>query len=136
MGTFETPLVDEDLTDGERRFMFLLLNEYDGPAKRAYQLLCPVIGLSNEDEWDRLIHRLMTAIQNKEPLSDLDWARTLFLAEISYGSSLVGSGLDFGTSRDSDWIALLRSIQRKIGSYQRFRLLVENAHYSPSPTTP
>jgi hypothetical protein len=136
MDISEQPLVDEDLTDDERRFIGLLLNEYGGPAKRAYQLLCPVVGLSNEDEWDRLIQRLMTAIKNKEPLSDLDWARTLFLAEISYGSNLVGSGLDFGTSRDNEWIALLRSIQRKLSGYERFRLLVENTHYSPSPTTP
>jgi hypothetical protein len=136
MGTFEPPPVNEDLTDDERRFIFLLLNEYGGPAKRAWQLLCPVVGVPNEGEWDRLIKQLMIAIQNREPLSDLDWARTLFLTEISYGSNLVGSGLDFGTSRDNEWIAMLRSIQRKLSSYQRFRLLVENARYSPSRITP
>lgn len=36
-----------------------------------------------------------------------------------------GSRLDFGTSRDNEWIALLRSIQRKLDSYERFCLLVE-----------
>ena len=64
--------------------------------------LTPLLGLSNEDEWYDLYGRLREAIRNKEPLSDLDWARALFLTEISFGSDLVGSGLDLAPSLDGE----------------------------------
>jgi hypothetical protein len=104
-------LVAIELDDDERELMFLALNEYGGPTKHTYQLLCPLFGVSNEDEWYKLVIRLKEAIRNKEPLSDLDWARALFLTEISFGSNLVGSGLDFGPSADVYWIVVLHSIQ-------------------------
>jgi hypothetical protein len=125
----EPELVAIDLTDEERRLMILALNEYGGSANYAYQLLCPVFGQSNEDEWYQLTTRLREAIKNKEPLSDLDWARALFLTEISFGSSLVGSGLDFGPAADEYWLGILRSLQRKVSSYDRFLLLLQNASY-------
>jgi hypothetical protein len=125
----EPELVAIELTDEERELMVLALNEYGGPAKHAYQLLCPVLGQSNKGEWARLRSRLMEAIENKEPLSDLDWARALFLTEISFGSNLVGSGLDFGPAADEYWLGVLRSLQRKVSSYARFLLLLQNASY-------
>jgi hypothetical protein len=51
-------LVAIELDDDERELMFLALNEYGGPAKHAYQLLCPLFGLSNEDGWYQLVIRL------------------------------------------------------------------------------
>jgi hypothetical protein len=118
-----------ELTDEERRFMVIALNEYGGPAKDAYQLLCPVLGQSNRDEWVRLINRLMEAIEDNGPLSDLDWARALFLTEISFGSDLVGCGLDFERGADEYRLSLLRSLQYKVSSHARFLLLLQNAGY-------
>jgi len=44
----EPKLVAIDLTDEERKLMVLDLNQYGGLARHAYQLLCPVLGQSNE----------------------------------------------------------------------------------------
>lgn len=125
----EPSLVAIDLTDDERYFMALAVNEYRGPAGKAYRLLAPVLGLTNKAEWDRLIDRLIDSLRNGEPLSDLDWARSLFLVEISFGSSLVGCGLDFERGSDGYRLELLRNIQYKVSSYARFSLLLENAGY-------
>jgi hypothetical protein len=64
----EPQLVAIELTDEERRFMVLALNEYGGSAKHACQLLCPVFDQSNEDEWYQLTTRLREATRNNEPL--------------------------------------------------------------------
>jgi hypothetical protein len=72
------------------------------------------------------------AIDNNEPLSDLDWARALFLTEISFASDLVGAGLHFGPAADEYWFRVLRSIQRKISTYPRFLLLLQSASHSPA----
>jgi hypothetical protein len=122
-------LVPIELTDEERKLMVLALNEYGGTAQHTYKLLCRVLGQSNLDEWARLVNRLIEAIRNKEPLSDLDWARALYLTDISFGSTLVGSGLRFGPAADEYWFKILRSLQRKVSSYDRFLLLLENASY-------
>jgi hypothetical protein len=119
-----------DLTDEERELMVLALNEYAGTSQHTYQLLCPVLGQSNQHEWFRLINRLASAVEEKKPLSDLDWARAMFLTDISFGSTLVGSGLRFGRSADEYWFPILRSIQEKVSSYERFLLLVQNASYA------
>jgi hypothetical protein len=115
--------------------MVLALNEYAGTAQHTYRLLCPVLGRSNEHEWFSLINRLISSVKRREPLSDLDWARALFLTDISFGSTLVGSGLRFGRSADYYWFPILRSIQKKVSSHERFDLLVENARY-PSVESP
>jgi hypothetical protein len=125
----EAELVAIQLTDEERKLIVLALNEYGGSAQHTYKLLCPVLGQSNLDEWARLVNRLKEAIRNKEPLSDLDWARALFLTEISFGSDLVGSGLDFGRSKAEYWLRVLRSLQYKVSSHDRFLLLLQNASY-------
>jgi hypothetical protein len=119
-----------DLTDEERELMVLALNEYGGTAQHTFQLLCPVLGKSNLDEWAHLVNRLIAAIENKEPLSDLDWARAMFLADISFGSTLVGSGLRFGRGADQYWFEILRSLQKEVSSSDRFDLLVQNASFS------
>jgi hypothetical protein len=125
----EAELVAIQLTDEERKLMVLALNEYGGSAQHTYKLLCPVLGQSNLDEWARLVNRLKEAVRDKEPLSDLDWARALFLTEISFGSDLVGSGLDFGRSKAEYWLGVLRSLQYKVSSHDRFLLLLQNASY-------
>ena len=61
-----------------------------------------------------------------QPLSELDWARVLFLAECSWASSVVGAGLDFATVTgfsDDEAVNTLRGLQRKIGGIERAKLL-------------
>ena len=53
----------------------------------------------------------------------------MFLTDISFGSTLVGSGLRFGPAADEYWFEILRSLQGKVSTYPRFLLLLENASY-------
>lgn len=82
----EPALVAINLTGEERELMVLALNEYAGTAQHTYQLLCPVLGQPNIHEWAHLLNRLKEAIKNGEPLSDLDWARALFLQTSPLGA--------------------------------------------------
>lgn len=76
-----------------------------------------------------LIGRLYDAVQKGTPLSDLDWARVMFLTEITWASSLLGAAWDFemitGIS-DEEGIHLLRGLQRKIGCGRFLNLLYPN----------
>jgi hypothetical protein len=120
-------LVRIDLTDDERRLLVHGLNEYLGPAKGG-PLLTPLVGLSTTAEFYQLLASLMAAIENGEPLSDLDWARALVLTEISWASDLLGAGIEFSTNMpDEKALRVLRELQRKISSGHRFELLRDNA---------
>lgn len=97
-------LVSSDLTDGERDFIVLAHNEYRGPAKRAYRLLGRVLGCSDKAEWFSLIDRLIGTVKGSHhPMNELDWARALFLTEVSFRSDLVenarGSNAESGTDQ-------------------------------------
>ncbi|OBG25188.1 hypothetical protein [Mycobacterium sp. 852002-51057_SCH5723018] len=127
----ESELVAIELTDEERKLIVLALNEYAGTAQHTYRLLCPVLGQSSKQEWFQLVNRLSLAIEIKKPMSDLDWARALFLTDISFGSTLVGSGLRFGPAADKHWFEVLRSVQRKVSSHDRFLLLLQNTRQPP-----
>jgi hypothetical protein len=106
----------------------LSLNEYFGAARKGWPLLIPLLGLSTPGEFRVLVHHLMDALEHKEPLPDLDWARALLLTEICWASDLLGAGVEFATNiRDEKATPLLRSIQRKISSYDRFALLRDYA---------
>jgi hypothetical protein len=109
----ESEPVAIDLTDEERRFMYLALYEFFGPAS-GQPVMITALRLSGRAEFDNMVKRLGDAIEQRKPLSEADWARALFLTEVSWASNLVGSGLDFATSfRDEKAVQLLRSIQRK-----------------------
>jgi hypothetical protein len=123
--TDSSHLVAIELTDDERDFIQQTLEQW---ALSAASTPFPfqVLGLSTWEEFGLLTGRLERAVVAGEPLTDLDWARTLFLTEITWASNLVGSGLDFATvSRFADTaaVALLRSLQRKISTYKRAKLL-------------
>lgn len=120
-----------ELTDEERRFLVLALNEYRGPAGHAYQLLCPVVGEANKEGWIGLLDRLTAAIESNIPMSDLDWARALFLSEIAFASDLVGSALDLERGADERRLKTLRALQYKLSSRDGFQLLLQNASYPP-----
>jgi hypothetical protein len=85
--------------------------------------------VSDWAEFDALADRLAGAITQHEPLSDLDWARALFLTEISRASDIVGAGVEFAliSYSDEEAVKLLRSIQRKISNSYRANLLFPNA---------
>jgi len=53
----------------------------------------------------------------------------MFLTDVSFGSTLVGSGLRFGRAADEYWFGVLRSLQEKVSTYPRFLLLLQNASY-------
>jgi hypothetical protein len=116
------------LTDSERYFMYMALSEWGGLASYKPRPL-PILGVSDWAEFDALTDRLATAITQHESLSDLDWARALFLTEISWASDLVGAGVEFAliSHSDEEAVRLLRSIQRKISSRDRANLLFPNA---------
>jgi hypothetical protein len=120
----ESP-VTIDLTERERSFIVDGLREWQGSAGWK-PLPIEAMGISDLDEFDALTDRLRAAVGRGEPLTDLDWARVLFLGEITWASSLVGAALDFqivtGFS-DAEAIAVLRSLQRKISSRRRADLL-------------
>jgi hypothetical protein len=84
-----------------------------------------VLGLSTWEEFGELIVRLEHAVTDCEPLTDLDWARVLFLTEMTWASSLIGAGLDFDVVTrfsDTEAVSLLRGLQRKIGGFKRAKL--------------
>jgi hypothetical protein len=109
-----TELIDIELTDDERLFLSHGLNEYGGPI-RNQPVMVRALGLPDRASFEALVDRLMKAIWRKESLSKLDWARAVFLTEVSWASDLVGSGLDFATNfRDETAAPLLRSIQWKL----------------------
>jgi hypothetical protein len=126
--TDEDTLVAVDLTDNEWLVMSQAINEYWGPAGNAKLLIGPIFGVKNTAQWDALLQRLHNALASHQPLTDLDWARALFLTEISTGSALVGARLDSAaTVGGEDVFDILRSIQVKVGGYARFRVLLANS---------
>ncbi|BBU20533.1 hypothetical protein [Mycobacterium xenopi] len=112
----EPKLIPIDLTDDEREFMLTVLSEFEGPAGYTPYPI-KILGISTSDEFNELLIRLRRAIARKEPLSELDWARAQLLTETCWASSLIGSGLDYGTGGDEKALPLLRSIQRKLCRY-------------------
>lgn len=133
----DADLVAIDLTDDERYFMWWALGHWGGCASDA-PLPVNFLGFTGWDEFDAVTDRLATAIKSGEPLLDLDWARALLLTEISFGSDLIGAGVEFEMAcrfTDQDGLKLLRSLQHKIGSRERAALLFPGAGRPPAPPT-
>jgi hypothetical protein len=119
-----------ELTDREREFISKLLLEWSGSASRKPPPL-EILGLPHNDpsQFGILLDRLDDAVTQRTPLSDLDWARAMFLTEITWASSLLGAGADFETITgisDDEGIHLLRGLQRKIGRGRFLNLLYPN----------
>ena len=110
-------LVVVDLTEDERNFIWHAMYQWQfSAASKPFPI--QVLGLSNWDEFDELTARLAHAVTGSESLTDLDWARVLYLTECSWASSLVGASLDFAIVTgfsDTEGLHLLRGLQRKIG---------------------
>jgi hypothetical protein len=134
--TDSSALVSVDLTDRERKFIERAMQQWGLSASDA-SFPFQVLGLSTWEEFGALTVRLERAVKNADPLSNLDWARVLFLTEITWASDLVGSGLDFATVTgfsDTEAVALLRGLQRRyeIGGYQRGKLLFPDGGRTPT----
>jgi hypothetical protein len=126
--TDSSELVAVDLTEDERDFIQQTLEEWEATAADK-PFPFQVLGLSTWEDFGRLTFRLERAVADGQPLTDLDWARVLFLTEVTFASSLIGSGLDFDIVTrfsDSEGISVLRGLQRKIGSLDRAQLLFPN----------
>lgn len=126
--TDSSELVAVELTDDERDFIQQTLEQWAlSAASKPFPF--QVLGLSTWEEFGNLTGRLEHAVTDGKPLTDLDWARVLFLTEITWASSLIGSGLDFAIVTkfsDIEAVSLLRALQRKIGGYKRAKLLFPN----------
>jgi hypothetical protein len=127
--TDSSELVAVELTERERKFIQHALYQWQFSAT-SQPFPFQALGLSSTwDEFDELTGRLSYAIIGSEALTDLDWARVLYLVESSWASDLVGAGLDFATVTgfsDTEAVGLLRGLQRKIGGIKRAKLLFPN----------
>lgn len=123
--TSSSGLVAVDLTDDERNFIRQTLRQWEASAS-GQPFPFQVLGLPTWEEFGALTLRLERAVTDHEALTDLDWARVLFLTEVTWASDLIGSGLDFDvvtSFSDTEAVTLLRGLQRKIGGYRRAKLL-------------
>jgi hypothetical protein len=126
--TSSSELVAVDLTEREREFIQQALEQWALSAS-GKPFPFQALGLSTWGEFGELTFRLERAVKDGVPLTDLDWARVLFLTECSFASSLIGSGLDFKIATafsDAEALGLLRGLQRKIGGVERAKLLFPN----------
>lgn len=123
--TADAEVVSIDLTGDERDFVYWALTHWGTGLATYKPLPMTILGIADADRFRALTERLATAVRAGEPLTDLDWARALFLTELSFGSDLAGAGVEFCyvSHSDQDGIKLLRSIQRKISSSDRAELL-------------
>lgn len=114
------------LSDEQRRFLWHALAMWGGPAS-GRPLPIEAIGYADWPAFDADIERIRARLSEAEPeFSALDWTRILLLAEISFGSDLLGAGVEFDIAspwRDPEALALLRSIQRALVRVVDGRLL-------------
>lgn len=117
-------LAGADLSDDERQLLLSGLMEYGGPAAGA-AALAPLVGVDSVDAFFELTDRLSSAIADREPLSDVDWARAVVLTEICWASDILGAASDLGSNMSDDRaLAALRSLQRKVVTGARIRALL------------
>jgi hypothetical protein len=120
-----TELVAIELTDDERDFVEQTLEQWSSSAaSRPFPF--QVLGLSTWEEFGALTYRLERAAVDGAALTDLDWARLLFLTEVTFASALIGSGTRFTAMTrfsDAQAINVLRGLQRKISNHHRAALL-------------
>jgi hypothetical protein len=106
-----------DLTKEERELLFRGFLEWGGPAY-PNDAMAVAIGFRNVDELLEEGLQIGEDIRSGRALTKRDWRRALLATEIVFASSVVGSGLDWSITtgfQDDETIAMLRSIQRKLG---------------------
>lgn len=108
--------VQLNLTDDERAVLRAGLVEWGGPTRVTQEL---AVAMGFRDQADLFLEgdRIKGALEDREPLTPLDWARTVLATEIVFASNLVGSGRDWSITTgfgDVETLALLRAIQGKV----------------------
>jgi hypothetical protein len=105
-----------DLTADERAVLRAGLVEWGGPA-RVTEEFAVAMGFRDQADLFRQADRIIDEIEAAQPLSPVDWARTVLATEIVFASNLIGSGWDWAITTgfsDSDTLRILREIQRKL----------------------
>jgi hypothetical protein len=113
------------LSDGERDFVHFALGEWGGPASYA-PLPITAMGFRSWTDFDEYVTQMRARLKTSDgpgALPDIDLARILFLAEMSFVSDLVGSGVEWFGVDDNSGIGLLRSLQLKLSTPRRAELL-------------
>ena len=75
------------------------------------------MGFRDQEDLFRDCDRLIAALEARDPMTPLDWARTILVTEIVFASNLVGSGCDWSMATgfsDAETLTSLREIQRKV----------------------
>jgi hypothetical protein len=109
------------LDPAEAELLRRALGEWGGPA-HASDDLARAMGFSDKRRMTVDLRELRRALTGDEPMSPLDWARTLVATEIVFASDLFGSGTEWRTTTgrdDDETIRSLRTIQRKLGPVLR-----------------
>lgn len=105
-----------DLTDEERRVLWLGVYQWEGPAM-CTEALAMAMGFTSKADLLAQRDRLRDAIKDGHSLELWDWARALVLAEIAFGSDVFGAGIDWRITTglsDVDTIQIIRDLQRKL----------------------
>jgi hypothetical protein len=137
--TSSSALVAVDLTAEQREFLAKALHQWAPQwalAASGKPVPLQALGLSTGHELSQLALRLADAVGHDQPLTNLDWARALYLTECCWASGLVGLGPDFAAATglsDADALSRLRRIQRKIGGAERANLLFAEHPSHPQP---
>ena len=109
--------IEIELTEEERFLLRQGMNEWGGPTNPT-DALAAAMGFENGAGLDRRRSDLRDRVLRGEPLTRDDWLRVLTATEIAFVSDSYGSGQDWSITTglsDSETIAILRSVQRKIG---------------------
>ncbi|MGN6608640.1 MAG: hypothetical protein ACTHMS_16725 [Jatrophihabitans sp.] len=110
-----------DLSEVERAVLRAGLIEWGGPA-RITEEFAVALGFIDQADLFRQAERIIAALNADQPLSPLDWARTVLATEVVFVSNLVGSGREWSITTglpDADTIRILREVQRKLPSEVR-----------------
>lgn len=132
--TDSSELVAVELTERERKFIQHALYQWQFSAT-SQPFPFRALGLSSTwDEFDELTGRLSYAIIGSEALTDLDWARVLYLVESSWASDLVGAGLDFATVTgfsDTEAVGLVARSAAQDWRHQRCQIVISERWSDP-----
>jgi hypothetical protein len=127
--TASSDLVAVDLTADQRAFVVKALHQWRpewSMSTSGKPFPFQALGLSSAEELRELAARLADAIEHEQPLTDVDWARTLFLTECCWASDLIGLGEYFSAATglsDADALSALRRMQRVLGGAERANML-------------
>jgi len=114
------PGVAVDLTPEERHLLIAGIGDWGGPT-RCTDAVAQLIGFADVEGLYRDGRGLRERLKFEEPLTARDWGRALLATELCFASSF-GSTNDWEATtgiRDAEAIALIRSLQRKLGGMVR-----------------